>query len=394
MVKKFLCLAMAAIMVLGMAACKKAKETDKASVVTKYVEEELGTLNGISKLGNMLMNSQNQPIIQNILEAEGEPSDSMEQLSTRVQKSEFFILGSDGKPVKKINCDIDGQVSAFTLDSQDNLYIVSAMPTEAGVLQQLYIADPQGNVQKTIDLDTQPFDSQDGYKKTITGIAVDSTGNIYLTRILDSVLVLDRDGKETGTLGEEMYMGTVQVAADNHVILYGNRTSDYQNVLQKFDPVTGKNLWTTNVELRKEAGVSVGETSVIRCDPQDGSIYLLTGDGLEKFDGNGKSMGKVLDFKEHMILASGLQPTNFCIDAEKTFWLLTQDSQISMIQSDQSSPERTSLFKYCLKQVDEADTIALTLSVPASNRMIDVAVSKFNKENGCTHQRPEVDAEA
>lgn len=379
--KKFLCLVMAAIMVLGMAACKKTKETDKTSVVTKYVEEELGAVIGLSRPGNMQINSQNQPIIQNLLEAEGEPSDSMEQQSTGVRKSEFIVLGTDGKPVKKINCDIEGQVSAFTLDSQDNLYIVSAMPTEAGVLQQLYIADSQGNVQKTINLDTQPFDSQDGYKKTITGIAVDSTGNIYLTRILDSVLVLDRDGKETGTLGEEMYMGTVQVAADNHVILYGNRTSDYQNVLQKFDPVTGKNLWTTNVELRKEAGVSVGETSVIRCDPQDGSIYLLTGDGLEKFDGNGKSMGKVLDFKEHMILASGLQPTNFCIDAEKTFWLLTQDSQISMIQSDQSSPERTSLFKYCLKQVDEADTITLTLSVPASNRMIDVAVSKFNKEN-------------
>lgn len=380
MVKRVLCLVMAAVLMLGTAACKKSKETDKPSIVTKYVEEELGMAEGMLIPGMMQRNSQNQPVILNVPEIKEETDE--EQLNIIPEEAEFFVLGPDGKPVKKIVCAIEGRISAFTLDARDNLYIVVLWGSEEGVHQQIHITDPQGKVQRTIDLELIPYDSQDTYKKAITGIAVDSTGNIYLSRMQAPVLMLDKDGKETGTLGEEMFMGTVQVAADDHVILYGSRTSDYQNALQKYKPAGGENLWTTIVKLRNESGLYFAKTPVIRCDPQDDSIYLLTGDGVEKFDGNGQSMGKVLDFKEHMIMASGLQPRDFCIDAEKTIWLVAQEPQIdSILQEQQNSPGLYNVFRYALKQVDEAGVIALTLTVPASNRIIDVAVSRFNKEN-------------
>ena len=111
---------------------------------------------------------------------------------------------------------------------------------------------------------------------------------------------------------------------------------------------------------------------------------MLTGDGVEKFDTSGKHTGKALDFKEHTILASGLQARDFVIDSEKTIWLLASESQMnSMVAEDAAQGEAAefSLYQYSLKQVSNTDTVPLTLSVPSSNRMIDVAVSSFNKEN-------------
>ena len=181
--------------------------------------------------------------------------------------------------------------------------------------------------------------------------------------MIDNVLMLDKEGKEKGTLGEAMYMGTVQTDADNNVLLYGSQISDYQNVLQKFNPTTSENLWTTPFEPRREEGVYTGEISAIRCDSNDRSIYLLTGDGVEKFDTSGKHTGKALDFKEHTILASGLQARDFVIDSEKTIWLLASESQMnSMVAEDAAQGEAAefSLYQYSLKQVSNTDTVPLT----------------------------------
>ncbi|NLO40555.1 MAG: extracellular solute-binding protein [Ruminiclostridium sp.] len=383
MFKKVLCLIAAVLLVIGTAACKKNKEVDPSVPSMKYVEEEFGAVKDIIQPGSMQVNSQNQLVIQNIPGSAGEEVNSQE-LNTATEKHEFLVLGADGKLKNRIACELKGQVSTFTLDSQDNLYIVTGTPDESGINQQLHIADPNGIVKQTIELGVLSYTDQEDYKKTITGIAVDKEGNIYLSRMIDNVLMLDKEGKEKGTLGEAMYMGTVQTDADNNVLLYGSQISDYQNVLQKFNPTTSENLWTTPFEPRREEGVYTGEISAIRCDSNDRSIYLLTGDGVEKFDTSGKHTGKALDFKEHTILASGLQARDFVIDSEKTIWLLASESQMnSMVAEDAAQGEAAefSLYQYSLKQVSNTDTVPLTLSVPSSNRMIDVAVSSFNKEN-------------
>lgn len=380
MSKKVLCLIIAVLLTFGAAACKDDKKTENPVSELKYVEEELGAIQDMIQPGSMQMNSANQLVIQNVPVIPMGPSDKTD---IDALKPEFFVLGTDGKLIKKIVCDVEGQVSAFTLDSQDNLYIVCAVPGENETIQRLYITDPDGNLKKTIDLEKISNNVQD-YYNTITGIAVSNDGNIYFSSISGSILQRDNDGKEKRTLGEAIYMGTVQTDKDNNAILYGSRTSDYKKVLQKFNPDTGENLWTTYYEQRREEGISMGEQYVIRCDPNDGSIYLLTGDGIEKFDSNGNHLGKTLDFKEHMILASGLQTKDFCIDPDKTIWLMAKESQLNSIsqqQDGQGEPLKFSLFKYSLMQVSDDDTVSLILSVPSANRLIDVAVSKFNKEN-------------
>jgi multiple sugar transport system substrate-binding protein len=385
--RKVLCLVTAALLTLGTAACKNAGKTDNPASSMKYVEEELGAVQDMTQPGSMQLNSAKQLVVLNAPDAPMGPSaggTDAHDPNAGAQKTEFFVLGADGRLVKKIACDLEGQVSAFTLDTKDNLYIVCAVPGEKEIIHRLYVADPGGNVQQSIDLAKISYDSQDDYKKSITGMAADSNGNVYFSRMVESVLQLDKDGKEKGTLGEALYAGTVQTDADDNILLYGNRTSDYKNVLQKYNPATGENLWTAFYEPRREEGISIGEASVIRCDPEDGSVYLLTADGIEKFDANGKHLGKALDFKEYMILASGLRAKDFCIDAEKTIWLMAQESRLNSLtqqQDGQGSPPKSSLFKYSLKQASDDGTVQLTLSVPSSNRMIDVAVSRFNKEN-------------
>ena len=230
MFKKVLCLIAAVLLVIGTAACKKNKEVDPSVPSMKYVEEEFGAVKDIIQPGSMQVNSQNQLVIQNIPGSAGEEVNSQE-LNTATEKHEFLVLGADGKLKNRIACELKGQVSTFTLDSQDNLYIVTGTPDESGINQQLHIADPNGIVKQTIELGVLSYTDQEDYKKTITGIAVDKEGNIYLSRMIDNVLMLDKEGKEKGTLGEAMYMGTVHSDADNNVLIYGSQISDYQNVL-------------------------------------------------------------------------------------------------------------------------------------------------------------------
>jgi len=364
MYKRIFCYVLSVFLALGAAACKN---KDAEVSFMKYVEEEFGQIEELGKPGMMAINSQGQPVIQNISS----------------NKPEYLVLGQDGKPVKKIVCDIEGQTGVFCIDSQDNLYIVSNAPNEASITQYINVTDLGGNVKKTLEIgriDQNP----EGYRKRITGIAVDSNGNIALSRINDKVLFLDKNGMEKGTLGDVLYEGTVQTDSDNNVIIYGTRVTDYKNVLQKFNPITGKNLWTTIFEPKKEEGISIEQANIIRCDSKDGCIYLLTGDAIEKFDSNGKHMGKELDFKEHSALSSELQPKDFCIGSEKIIWLLTSESQLTSITKTEADPDylpRFGFYRYTLKRFDGEDEIPINISVPSSSRLLDVAISKFNKEN-------------
>ncbi len=358
MFKRITCLVMSIFLILGATACKKKKEPEIPSM--RYVEEEIGKVNELDMPGMMAVNSQGQAIIQN----------------TASEKPEYLVLGQDGKPVKSIVCDIEGQSRVFTLDSQDNIYIVSIIPDENLLQHNIHIADPQGNIKKTIELD-KTDQNTDSYNNTITGITVDNDGNIILTRMKDNILFLDKDGNEKGTFGEVIYKGTVQADSDNNVIVYGTRISDYKSVLQKFDPATGKNLWTTIFEPRREEGISIGEGNIIRSDPKDGYIYLLTGDAIEKFDSKGEHIGKELDFKEQTVLASGLQPKD-------NLWLLAVEPQLSSIPKTEANPDylpEFSLYRYALKEITEADLVPINISVPSSSRLLDVAISKFNKAN-------------
>lgn len=368
--RKILCLVMAVSLMFGMTACKKNKnEKDAQAGSFVYVEKELGQINDLGAPGSMVLNPQGQPVIQN----------------TTAEKPEFLVMGSDGKPERKIGCDVEGIVSAFTVDSNGNLYIAAAMADDENkVKQYIHIADSDGNVKRSIEVDSISQQIKEDINKAITGIAVDNEGNIILSRSQDSILVIGNDGKGKGTLGEAIFRGTAQADAENNAILYGIRLSDYKNILQKFNPDTGKNLWTTTFEPRREEGLSMRETNVIRCDPNDGSIYLLTGDGIEKFEANGNHTGKLLDFKEHTVLASGLQPKDFCVDSEGNIWLLTMESRLSSIPGAQENPgylPKYSLYRYSLNQINDSDITPITLSVPSSSRLIEVAASKFNKDN-------------
>jgi len=374
LLKRLICFITVNILVIGLTACNNDKSKDTGSSgenivnseqVLKYVEEEIEEIPELIKPGSAQINSKNQLVIQN----------------AEAEKPEFLMIGDNGKVQDTITCDFDGQSILFAMDPQDNFYIVSVQMTELGIEQNIYRLDPHGKLLETITSDSLSLNGSDSYKKTVTGIAVDAVGNIFLSRVSGSILMLDSSGKEQRTFGGDLYKGTAQTDRENNLIIYGLDTANYQYTLQKFNTATGKNIWSKTIDRKVNGGISFsGDMPKLRCDPQDGSIYLLSDSGIEKFDTKGNRMEKALAFKEHTILASGFIPTDMCVDSQKTFYMTAMPLGVGGIPLDNSS-SGFELYKYSLREIKEEDRTPISLSVPSSSRLIDVAVSKFNKAN-------------
>lgn len=363
--KKLMCLLTALLLVFGATACRNERGEAVNGGSIQYVEEEIEENSGLIMPGAMQLNSENQLVVYNF----------------GAQKPEYVVLGPDGSLIRRITCDFDGDGSIFTLDTEDNLYIVASVPAETALEQRIHVTDSHGKVIRTIELESISF-TQEEFDKMVTGIALDSNGNILLSRSRENILVLDKNGNELKTIGETLYAGTSRIDRDDCLITYGNRMTDYKNVLQKYDISTGKSLWTTIVEPEPSEGIFFGTTPVICCDPQDNSIYLLESGGIQKLDAEGKYIGEVLSFKDHTILASGLVPKTMCVDSEKTFYIAAAISEIDTASGKEtSSAPAYKLYKYSLQEVQDDDKKNITLSVPKGSRLIDVAAGKFNKSN-------------
>ena len=368
--KKMVCFLISMVMVIGFAACngrnKDSANVDKGSsnAVLKYMEEEIKPAKELKNPMAMQVNSQKQFVVYH----------------GGTQKPEYLVLSADGKVQRKISCDFEGQGNLFALDSLDNLYIVCTLVNENGMEQCVYIVDPKGKQLDKINIGSLSANDPESYKKMVTGIAVDSKGNMILSRAYEQILMLSRDGKEQRTFGDAFYQSTSQKDSEDNLIIYGLDTASYQYTLQKYNSITGENLWSKTIDHKTRSGMTFsGDIPKMKCDRQDGSIYLLTDSGVTKFDSDGNSTGSILDFKEHTLLASGFTPTELCMDAQKSLYIMTT-SVNNGVPANEGNFD-FSFYRYSLQEVKEDNKIQLTLSVPASSRLLEVAVSKFNKAN-------------
>ncbi|AOT72001.1 extracellular solute-binding protein [Geosporobacter ferrireducens] len=397
MFKKIISLLLAVMLMVSLSACgggnKNASQQQEAGTIA-YIETEIGIHSGLKWPGDSRVNSKNQLVVFD----RGYGADSG-----------FVTLNQDGIPVGGSKVDFAGNVKAFTLDEADNIYVVTA---ESNNSQKLSVVNPQGEVLKTVDLGTFSGTANTGLVDMgVADIAVDSKGNIYITSPSKNIQVLDKEGQQIATLGSQGYV-SIDIDAEDNLIAVNSTMG--KRVVEKLDTSTGKSIWATDITAQGSGTVNMMGANSVRYSKADKSIYHMTTQNITKYDSTGKLIGTIIDFKSYGILASGYNISEMAIDAEGNIYVSTTSVPAGAVNSkpasegsgaktpDSNSPSepvikgapgadaaspsefiKYELYKYSMQS---GDTTAqkqevITVSVPASNRAIEVAASKFQKDN-------------
>ena len=237
----------------------------------------------------------------------------------------FAILNQDGEPEGAIKCSFKGNVQAFALDAQDNIYALASEVRDGKGSQTLEVVSPAGDILKTIDLG--PYSSGgtvSGKNAVMLGsgymdIAVDSAGNIYLADAAKGVLMLDKDGRQLKTLGSQGYE-SIDIDTDGGII--AKSLGMGKNSIEKLDASTGKSIWSIDLQRNTNGVISIGSNKV-RVSKADKCIYCMDGQTITKYDSSGKSAGVAVDFKSYTILASGYNISDMFTDASGNIYVTT-----------------------------------------------------------------------
>lgn len=368
MFKRIMSLFLVVILAASVAACGTgSKDVARQENVSYYVETEIGSNSGLISPGGTRVNSKNQLVV----------FDRGDGTNTG-----FVTLDQDGNQAGE-TLNFSGNVRAFTLDEQDNIHVVTAEPANDNTsLQKLTVISPRGDILLTVELGTFSgagnMGANMGAQNTgFTDIAVDSAGNIYLPNLAANIQVLDKDGKPVKTLGSQGY-SSIDIDSDGNIIAF-NQTA-LNRFIEKLDPSTGKSIWSTNLSGQNSGGIMMGLNKV-RFSEGDESIYYLTSQGITKYDSSGNLIETVIDFKSYTILASGYNISDMSVDDSGTMYVVTTSAPAGAGRINDSI--KYELYKYSLESGDgiARDQQVITVSVPVSNRALEIAASQFQKDN-------------
>jgi multiple sugar transport system substrate-binding protein len=421
MLRKFLVFVLVAVFVINLTACAGSKNNSTQTTPT-YEERELGAETGIAMPGNARMNSKNQMVV----------------YDRGSESPRYAILDGNGKPAGEIRCDFSGDGNIFALDRQDNLYVMVQSPvSDNEASRQVLVYDAKGQPVKTLDLGKVPLDGGmmfgnteapppgDNLRKTdkevpaggkkpapqvktfagpakgssakpdgasgaqpkmmpfmggVADMAVDSKGSLFLLNMMQGIEVYYQDGKQLKTLGTQGYTSMAMDEQDN-LIVGGFNRSNGRKTLEKIKTATGESIWKRDTE-STGGMMSIGGSDSIRYSKADKSIYVMNDKGVKKYTDKGEQAGEVLDFKMYTILASDNHITGMVVDMNKNFYVLTTPAMMSEMQ--QAEKQKTPvIYAYTLQAEGKTakDQKVITLSVPKSDRFLEVAVSIFHKAN-------------
>ena len=367
MYKRMISVLMIVILTVSLSACgggnKNASQNQNEDLIS-YVETEIGVNSGLKWPGGSRMNSKNQLVVFD----KGFGTDSG-----------FVTLDQDGTPTGDSKVSFEGNVKAFDIDEVGKLYVVTA---EADNSQTLSIVNPQGDILKTAELGSFAGMQTPGMADMgITDIAVDSKGNIYLANSFKNIQVLNKEGQTVNTFGSQGYVSLDIDSEDNLIALNSNMG---KRVIEKLNASTGKSIWSVDLSEQGSGAVNMMGLNKIRCSAE--GIYYLTSQNITKYDSNGKPDDIIIDFKSYGILASGYNISDMVIDAEGSIYVSTTSAPAGGVRTNPAASPSDSikyeLYKYSKQSGNTAQKQEIiTISVPASNRALEVAASKFQKEN-------------
>jgi multiple sugar transport system substrate-binding protein len=399
MFKKLICLMTAVILAASFTACGGGSNKSTPTQ-TYYEEKELGGSPNILFPGSSRINSKDQLVVYD--NADG-------------YSPQYVILDGEGKLAGKIPCSYTGMGNLFSLDSLDNIYAIVKNPDQSGnVSQKLCILNVKGETVNSFDLGSFSTSDEKTHGRGITDIAVDSSGNIYLADPEVGIRVLDKNGKEIKTLDSPGVFG-ICLDSDGNLVAFIINAPDIS--LNKINANSGKTEWKQKIPIK--GGINIGGSAKVFFNNTDKCVYLPFGDEILKYDTSQKSMGTVLSFSDYTMMASGMIYSDMSMDSLGNIYVIanqmtagfksgSQNTSGSNTKStvtqgtgskpvvvqgsgNSSKPDiaplpsdmEYSIFKYTLmKGVKKPDdSKVLTLAVSRDERFLDIAASKFQKDN-------------
>lgn len=391
MLKRILGLFLALALMASVPACgnnKSSKQSLQENAV-RYVETEIGSSSNLKWPVSSRVNSKNQLVF----------------FDQGVGKeSRFVTLSPDGVPETEFNCSLTGNIRAFTLDAQDNIYVLSNEPQQDSIVQILTVLGSGGDVKQTFELGGISK-SGDGIMAAAgySDIAVDSAGNIYLADPTKNIQVFGKDGEKLKTLGSLQYEN-LDIDAEGNIIA-GNFGMG-KKTIEKLDASTGKSIWTVDLPA-SNSGMYVIGSNKIRYSKADKSIYHLGSQNITKYDPTGKLIETAIDFKDYTILASGYNIIDFCVDGTGNIFVSASSAPAGggmKTTLGSGSPDKTKdgassgktvtggakdgeikyeIYRYSKDNGNNTsqERKTITVSVPQSNRALEMAAGKYQKEH-------------
>lgn len=322
-----------------------------------YDEKEIGVNSELKFPGGSRMNSRNQLVV----------LDNGDGRDVR-----FVTLDADGKAVSEVKSTLPGMIQAFDLDSQDHIFAVISEPgEESQTIQKIVEIGATGEIINTYEAGKFKLDGTIGKVPIIMEIALDTSGHIYLATLNGGIKVLDKNGKETGKIGNDSYY-SIDTIPDGKITALHFAAGKQEIVM--LDPATGDSIWSADLSKNVSGGARTSasvEAMKLRYDSSNQSICYMDDQGVTRYDLTGKLIGDVLIFNRYMILSSGNEPSSLSIDQKGNFYIITR------------SREKFEILRYDIeagaKKVKGRKT--LTVAIPTEARWLEIAASKFQKEN-------------
>lgn len=365
MLKRIGSLLLALSIAIGAGACssgeKKKTKTDDFSMtnVTSYEEKEIGAAIGLKNPGmKMELDSKNQLV-----------------LNDNFEKESFNIVADGaGKKLQEYKNDTsNGYGSIFTIDAQDNRYVVNekyGTQTEGDknreVTYSLIIYNSKGEKQKSFDLGKRTFNKE---QAGITDIAVDAKGTVYLLVRRQNIEVIGTDGKKIKDIPAQK-TDYIEIDEKDNLLIGSFNGSNGHSSVEKRNIEKEESLWTKEVT----AGIYMQDMKYNRLKK---TLYMRTDKGILSCSTDGIIEGFVLDFKQTSLLESGIYIFDFVFDSDKNIYVLAT----KMDSSSPNSKTTPLLYKYTPMKEDQKpkNQKTLTIALRYSDRYLEAAISKFQK---------------
>ncbi len=363
MTKRITCIILAALVVMGASACgnddKKAAAANVLDMnnVSNYEEQDLGKEIGLKNAGmRIALDSGNRLI-----------------LTEQREKAIYNVtVDANGKRVQEYKCDYSDAI--FTLDSQDNRYVVRE---KYGLIKEgdkkreaessVEVYNSKGEKQKSFDLGKRTYtDEQAG----ITDIAVDTKGNIYLLQRREKIEILNPDGKKIKEI-EAKKTDFIEIDEKDNLLM-GASTGE-----------SGKSS-VEIISLGQDKGKLLAELSAghfmheMKYSLINKKLYFLTEKGIIACTPEGKTEGYVFDLKQSSLLDAGIYTNDFLFDKDNNIYILA----FKMDSSSGGNRSISLLYKYSPSKAarNAADQKTLSIYTRYSEKYLESAIAQFGKK--------------
>ncbi|MGE5397298.1 MAG: extracellular solute-binding protein [Chitinophagales bacterium] len=359
-------LLIALLMMTSLTGCagtgKKAKTTDETNKQTNvYYQENKISLPDFEMVYNAELDKNGQLVVYD-----------------SGQNPKYVFLNSKGKPVREIKCQMqspgvpDGNV--FALDNNNNLY----------QLQQIDVYDPSGTQIKEYIKRLQVYDpagkpagttlelgkvsgTLNSMNLHASSMAADDKGRLYILYYRGDIEILNsKTGKVIKTITGTKYR-FIDIDKQGNILAIAR--SEDGNCLIKLDK-NGKTIWRRNLKIK---------TAVMgfKYNRYDGSSYITDYSGVKKYDGEGKYVGEILNFRETSIIPSESYMTSLNVDA-------TNNIYATIMYNGGSSDKPFGIFKYTPQKGAKHRTgpvKTITVGTADSDDFLETAARKYEKDH-------------